>query len=66
MTVTLRGAGLTEGQVVEVARHGEKVALAASARTRMQQSRTRVEKAAASRDPVYGDSLDASLADDVS
>ena len=54
MTVTLRGAGLTEGQVVDVARHGEKVALAASARTRMERSRARVEKAAASREPVYG------------
>jgi len=54
MTVTLRGAGLTEGQVVDVARHGEKVALAAAARTRMERSRTRVERAAASREPVYG------------
>jgi histidine ammonia-lyase len=54
MTVMLRGAGLTEGQVVDVARHGEKVALAASARTRMERSRARVEKAAASREPVYG------------
>src|SRR3977135_2222283 len=54
MTVTLRGAGLTEGQVVDVARHGENVALAAAARTRMERSRARVEKAAASRDPVYG------------
>src|ERR1700693_4147341 len=54
MTVTLRGAGLAESQVVAVARHGEKVALAASARTRMERSRTRVERAAASREPVYG------------
>src|ERR1700716_332088 len=54
MTVTLRGAGLTEGQVVDVARHGENVALAAAARTRMERSRARVEKAAASREPVYG------------
>src|ERR1700694_4917623 len=54
MTVTLRGAGLSEGQVVDVARHGEKVALAAAARTRMERSRTRVERAAASREPVYG------------
>ena len=54
MTVTLRGPGLTEEQVVAVARHGEKVALAASARTRMERSRARVEKAAGSRDPVYG------------
>ena len=54
MTVTLRGPGLTEDQVVAVARHGEKVALAASARTRMQHSRARVEKAATSREPVYG------------
>jgi histidine ammonia-lyase len=54
MTVTLRGAGLAESQVVDVARHGEKVALAAAARTRMERSRTRVEKAATSREPVYG------------
>jgi histidine ammonia-lyase len=54
MTVTLRGAGLSESQVVEVARHGEKVALAAAARARMERSRTRVERAAASREPVYG------------
>src|SRR2546423_10594214 len=54
MTVTLRGAGLTEDQVVAVARHGEQVALAAAARTRMERSRARVEKAAASREPVYG------------
>src|SRR5712692_3755109 len=54
MTVTLRGAGLAESQVVAVARHGEKVALAPAARTRMERSRTRVEKAAASREPVYG------------
>src|SRR6059058_1710434 len=54
MTVTLRGAGLTEDQVVAVARHGEKVALAASARTKMERSRARVERAATSREPVYG------------
>ena len=54
MTVTLRGAGLTEDQVVAVARHGEKVALAAAARTRMDKSRARVERAAASKEPVYG------------
>src|ERR1700738_4115494 len=54
MTVTLRGAGLTERQVVDVARHGEKGALAAAARTRMERSRARVERAAASREPVYG------------
>src|SRR6202140_5262929 len=54
MTVTLRGAGLTEDQVVAVARHGEKVALAAAARTRMERSRALVERAASSRDPVYG------------
>jgi histidine ammonia-lyase len=52
--VTLRGAGLGEEQVVAVARHGEKVALAPAARTRMERSRTRVERAAASREPVYG------------
>jgi histidine ammonia-lyase len=54
VTVTLRGAGLTEDQVVAVARHGEKVALAATARARMERSRARVERAATSRDPVYG------------
>src|ERR1700687_2616889 len=54
MTVTLRGVGLTEGQVVDVARHGEKVALAAAARSRMERSRLRVERAASSREPVYG------------
>ena len=54
MAVTLRGPGLTEEQVVAVARHGEKVNLAAAARTKMQRSRARVERAATSRDPVYG------------
>ncbi len=54
MTITLRGPGLTEEQVVAVARHREKVALAAAARTRMERSRARVEKAARSREPVYG------------
>ena len=54
MTVSLRGAGLAESQVVAVARHGEKVALSAASRTRMERSRARVEKAARSREPVYG------------
>lgn len=54
MTVTLRGPGLTEEQVVAVAREGEKVALAATARTRMERSRARVERAAVAREPVYG------------
>ena len=54
MTVILRSAGLAESQVVAVARHGEKVALAAAARGRMERSRARVERAAASREPVYG------------
>ena len=54
MTVTLRGGGLAESQVVAVARHGEKVAMSAAARTRMERSRARVEKAARSREPVYG------------
>src|SRR4030081_1241892 len=54
MTVTLRGAGLSESQVVDVARHSEKVALAAAARSRMERSRARVERAARSKEPVYG------------
>ncbi|HKW40702.1 MAG TPA: histidine ammonia-lyase [Gemmatimonadales bacterium] len=54
MTVTLRGPGLTEDQVVAVARHGEKVALASTARTNMERSRRLVERAATSREPVYG------------
>ena len=37
-----------------VARHGEKVALSPAARTRMDGSRSRAEKAATSREPVYG------------
>ena len=37
-----------------VARHGEKVALSPAARTRMDGSRIRAEKAATSREPVYG------------
>src|SRR6185437_5942365 len=51
---TLRGPGLTEDQVVAVARQGEKVTLAAGARQKMERSRARVERAASSRDPVYG------------
>ena len=54
MTVTLRGTGVSEEQVVAVARHGEAVALAPAARARMDRSRMRVEKAASSREPVYG------------
>jgi histidine ammonia-lyase len=54
MTVTLRGAGLTEAQVVSVARDGEPVALAAAARAKMERSRARVERAAVAREPVYG------------
>ncbi|MFI5282854.1 MAG: histidine ammonia-lyase [Candidatus Dormibacterales bacterium] len=54
MTVTLRGLGLSESQVVAVARHGEKVALAAAARLKMEKSRARVERAARAREPVYG------------
>ena len=37
-----------------VARDGETVALAAAARTRMERSRARVERAAGAREPVYG------------
>ena len=54
MTVTLRGPGLTEDQVVAVARDGEQVTLAAAARQKMERSRARVERAASSREPVYG------------
>jgi histidine ammonia-lyase len=54
MTVTLRGAGLTESQVVAVARDREAVVLAAAARTTMERSRARVERAAGAREPVYG------------
>jgi histidine ammonia-lyase len=46
--------GLSEGQVVAVARHDEKVALAAAARVKMEKSRARVERAARAREPVYG------------
>lgn len=40
--------------MVAVARHDEKVALSPAARTRMERSRARVERAASSREPVYG------------
>src|ERR1700680_3217371 len=52
--VTLKGAGLAEEQVVAVARNGEKVALSPAARTRMERSRTRADRASRSREPVYG------------
>ncbi len=54
MTVTLRGASLDEEQVVAVARRGEQVTLSAAARAKMEQSRARVQRAARSREPVYG------------
>jgi len=54
VTVTLRGPGLTEEQVVSVARRGEQVALSPAARTRMERSRNRAERASRSREPVYG------------
>jgi len=54
VTVTLRGGGLAEDQVVAVARHGEQVALSPAARTRMERSRNRAERASRSREPVYG------------
>ena len=54
MTVTLRGGGLAEQQVVAVARHGEQVALGPAARARMERSRNRAERASRSREPVYG------------
>jgi histidine ammonia-lyase len=54
VTVTLRGGGLAEDQVVAVARRGEQVALSPAARTRMERSRNRAERASRSREPVYG------------
>jgi len=54
MTVTLRGTGVGEEQVVAVARRGEAVALAPAAKAKMDRSRMLVEKAASSREPVYG------------
>src|SRR5207237_8436100 len=41
-------------RVAAGARYGRKVARAATARTRTERSRARVERAAASREPVYG------------
>ena len=43
---------MDEEQVVAVARHGEKVALSAAARAKMEQSRERVQRAAGSREPA--------------
>ena len=45
---------MAEDQVVAVARQGEKVVLSPVARTRMERSRTRAERASNSREPVYG------------
>ena len=54
MTVTLRGGALSEEQVVAVARDREQVVLSPTARTKMERSRTRAERASTAREPVYG------------
>src|ERR1700682_4510796 len=54
MTDTLRANAAAEDQVVAVARHGERVSLAPAAKAKMDRSRMRVDKAASSREPVYG------------
>lgn len=54
MTITLTGADLALHQLVSVARDGEHVELAASARQRMQRSRALAERAFARGEAVYG------------
>jgi histidine ammonia-lyase len=54
VTVTLRGGALSEDQVVAVARNREQVVLSPAARTKMERSRTRAERASTAREPVYG------------
>jgi histidine ammonia-lyase len=52
--VELHGPGLTAEQVVGVARHGTRVALAAEAAERLAAGRARVDRLAAGDEPVYG------------
>jgi histidine ammonia-lyase len=54
MTVVLDGAGLTAGEVVRVARAGERVELAPGVGERMAACRAVVEAAVAAGEPVYG------------
>ena len=54
MTITLNGRDLTVTQVVAVARHGEKVALAPEALAAMRRSRAIVQDVLAGGEPVYG------------
>src|SRR3954452_7221203 len=52
--VELTGIGLSEADVVAVARDGARVELGAAARTAMEASAAVVDRLAASREPVYG------------
>jgi histidine ammonia-lyase len=54
MTISLNGSDLTVTQVVEVARHGEAVALAPEAVAAMRRSRAVVHDVLAAGEPVYG------------
>ena len=54
MSVTLTGTTLSLDEVVRVARHGERVELAAEAVERMRASRGLVEDALARGEQVYG------------
>ena len=50
----LTGRDLTVAQVVDVARHGRRVGLAAEARHRMESSRSVIERVLAEGRTVYG------------
>jgi histidine ammonia-lyase len=54
VTVELTGTGLTLGEVVRVARDGERVAIAAAGLEHMREARAVVERAVAKGAPVYG------------
>lgn len=53
-TITIDGEHLTIEEIVAVARHGSKVALASAARRRVEESRAWVEKIVQAGEPVYG------------
>ncbi|MBP6043681.1 MAG: aromatic amino acid lyase, partial [Rhodoluna sp.] len=53
-TVTLSTSGLTQGDVVDVARHGAKVVISQTALDAMAKTRAHIEKLAVAENAVYG------------
>ena len=54
MPITLDGSGLTAEKIVRIARHGEKVELAADAIERIGRCREMIEKKIAAGEIMYG------------